>query len=285
MPADLHVHTTSSDGHMSGPRQVELAAAAGLTKIAIADHNAVSAVRGSQYVAARWGVEVIAGAELDANCRDLDCHIVGLFLDLDRPDFQKGLIAAQDAWREWAREVIAETGRAVGIPLRWEDLYFWGDVPTGGDIVNALQRAGYAGPMAQQGGFTYGPPEARFVPMPLSLPEVCDLVHRGGGAAILAHPFDKFISLAWTEPKDFHEFLDAGIDGWECWRGGYAPEKVDFLLRWADRLNLLPSGGSDHHGPYPPTSAKASRTAGGLDSVKVPDAAVEALRQRASTYR
>ena len=63
MPADLHVHTTSSDAKMSGPRQVELAAAAGLNALAITDHNAISAVPGAQFVAGRWGVEVIAGQD------------------------------------------------------------------------------------------------------------------------------------------------------------------------------------------------------------------------------
>jgi len=269
---------------MSGPRIVEIAASLGLTAIAITDHNAISAVPGAQWVAQRWGVEVIAGAELDANCRDLDCHIVGLFLDPERPEFQKGMIAAQDAWRDWARAVLEETSRAAGLRLGWGDLYFWGDAPTGGDIVQALRRAGYDGPIAQKGGFQYGPPDARYVPMPLSPADVCDLVHRGGGVAILAHPLDKFISTDFTSTEDFREFLNAGIDGWECWRKGYTREQTEFLLRWANRLGLLPSGGSDIHGPYPPESEKARVGLEGLGSVKVPDKAVEALRARAGQY-
>jgi len=282
LPADLHVHTTSSDGRMSGPRQVELAAAAGIGTIAIADHNAVSAVPGARFVGKRWGVEVIAGAELDANFHDLDMHIVGLFFDLERPDFQAGMIALQDRWRDWASEVLVEFDRATGIRVEWEDLYFWGDVPTGADLVHALQRYGYDGPLAHKGGWEYGPPEARFVPMPLAPRQVCDLIHRGGGAAILAHPTDKFISRRWTEPGDFHEILEMGIDGWECWRDGHNEEVTEFLLRWAQRLGMLPSGGSDYHGPYPPDHGKAPRP--GLMAA-VPDEVVEALRAKAGTYR
>jgi hypothetical protein len=285
LPADLHAHTTSSDGRMSGPRLVEIAAGVGLTAIAIADHNAVSAVPGAQFAAPRWGVEVIAGAELDANCRDLDCHIVGLFLDLERPEFQKGMIAAQNAWRDWARAVLEETSRAAGLRLGWQDMYFWGDEPTGGDIVEALRRAGYDGPVAQKGGFQYGPPDARYIPMPLSPADVCDLIHRGGGVAILAHALDKFVSTEFTRPEDFKEFLDAGIDGWECWRSGYGPEQTEYLLRWAERLGLLPSGGSDIHGPYAPGSEKARRGLEGLGQATVPDDAVEALRARAAEHK
>lgn len=285
MPADLHVHTTSSDGRMSGPRMVELSARAGLTAIAIADHNAISAIPGAQMAAGRWGVEVIAGVELDADYQGLDCHIVGLFVDLGRPDFLNGIIAAQDAWRDWARAVLQETSRAAGLTLSWEDLYFWGDVPTGGDIVAALRSAGYDGPMVKKGGFEYGPPDARYIRMPLSPAQVCDLVHRGGGVAILAHPLDKFVPRNLSGPQEIRDFLDAGIDGWECWRKGYNEEQTQFLLRWANRLGLLPSGGSDIHGPYAPGSEKARVGLEGLGQVLVPDEAVEALRSRADMYK
>jgi len=285
LPADLHVHTTSSDARMSGARIVEIAASVGLTTIAITDHNAVSAAPGAQFAAARWGIEVIAGAEIDANCRDLDCHIAGLFLDLARPAFQKGFIAMQNAWRGWAREVLAETSRAAGVNATWDDMYFWGDEPTGGDVLKALRRAGYEGPFAQKGGFTYGPPDARYIPMPLSPAQVCDLIHSGGGVAILAHPLDKFISMSYTREDDFREFLDAGIDGWECWRKGYNAEQAGFLLQWAERLGRLPSGGSDIHGPNPPESDEARRGLEGLGEVRVPDEAVQALRARAARYK
>ena len=288
MPADLHVHTTSSDARMSGPRQVELAAAAGLSALAITDHNAITAVPGAQLVAGRWGVEVIAGAELDANYHETDTHIVGLFLELDRPEFVEGFIALQDRFREWAREVLGEYHRATGIRVEWEDLYFAGDVPTGGDLVEALQRKGYDGPIANKGGWGYGPPEARFVPMPAAPQEVCDLVHRGGGVAILAHTVEKradgepkFVSLEWNDTSDFREVLDMGIDGWEVWRRAHTPEQIAFLLHWGEKLGLVFAGGSDEHGPYPPGSPRAGR--GGLAPL-VPDEAVEALRARAERY-
>jgi len=290
LAADLHVHTTSSDAAMSGARQVELAAAAGLTALAIADHNAISAVPGAQSVAERWGVEVIAGAELDCNYHDTDTHIVALFLDLERPDFIKGFIALQDRWRAWCLEVLEEYRRATGIEVPWDDLYFAGDVPVGGALVDALQRKGYHGPIATKGGWGYGPPQARFVPMPLSPGEVCDLVHLGGGVAVLAHTVEKnangepkFVSSKWTEPADFSEILEMGVDGWECWRGGHTPEEIEFILRWGDRLGLLPAGGSDSHGPYPPDTEEGRR--GGSLRPLVPDQAVEALRAKAESYR
>ena len=290
MPADLHVHTTSSHAAMSGARQVEFAAAAGLSALAITDHNAISAVPGAQLVAERWGGEVIAGAELDCSHHDTDTHIVGLFLELDRPEFIEGFIGLQERWREWCLEVLAEYRRATGIEVAWEDLYFAGDVPLGGTLLDALQRRGYEGPVVKKGGWDYGPPEARFVPMPASPQEVCDVVHLGGGVAVLAHTMERtdageprFVATDWTDPGDFREVLEMGVDGWECWRGGHTPAEIEFLLHWGDRLGLLPAGGSDFHGPFPPGSERAKR--GGSLLPLVPDEAVEALRAKAEAYR
>ena len=279
MPSDLHVHTTSSDARACGPRRVEQAAALGLRAIAITDHNAISAIPGARLVADHWGVEVIAGVELDADFRSTDTHIVGLFVDCDRPAFQSDMIKIQETWREWIREAMAEIGRAAGIPLEWDDLYFWGDVPTGGDIVEALKRKGYQGPIVEAGGFSYGPPNARYVPMPLSPEYLSEVVHRAGGVAILAHPWGKFIPGTFTQPSEFRHLLDMGIDGWECWRGGYTEEQTEYLLRWAERLGLLPSGGSDYHGPQPGAPLYP------FGAVTVPDDALEALRARAANYR
>ena len=279
MPADLHVHTTSSDGRMCPARRVEQAASVGLTAFAITDHNAISGIPSARMVAEHWGVEVIAGAELDSNFEDTRAHIVGLFLDLDRPDFQQDMIKVQEAWCDWVRETMVEVGQAAGVTVGWEDLYYWGDVPTSGDVHEALRQKGYQGPIVRVGGFPYGPPGAKYVPLPLSAEYVCDMVHRAGGVAILGHPWREFAPGTLTQPSEFQHLLDMGIDGWECWRGDYTPQQTEYLVRWANRLNLLPTGGSDSHGPRP------GRTLYPFGAITVPDGLLETIRARAETYR
>jgi hypothetical protein len=264
---------------MSGPRRVEQAASVGLTAIAITDHNAVSAIPSARFVAGRWGVEIIAGAELDSNWHNVCAHIVGLFLDLERPDLQRDMFRVQDAWREWIRETMAEIGKAAGVTLEWDNLYYWGDVPTRGDVHDALRAQGYEGPIVRMGGSPYGPPGARFVPLPLSADYVCDMVHRAGGIAILGHPWREFAPGTLSEASEFQPILEMGIDGWECWRGDYTPEQTDYLLHWAQRLNILPSGGSDYHGPRP------GHTLRPFGAITVPDDILEAMREKAKTYR
>ncbi len=275
MTADLHLHTTSSDGWESGARRVEQAAAVGLGAIAITDHNAISAIPGARQVAGHWGVEVIAGVELDCTLADLHTHIVGLFVDLDSPAFQADMLMVHESWRGWTREVMGIVGPAAGVDLQWRDLRFWGDVPTGGDVTQALRRKGYTGPIG-----LYGPPGCpdRVLP-PLSATEVCDLIHRAGGVAVLAHPW-KHVGLGeWTEPAQFAHIPAAGLDAWECWRHGHTEEQTGWLLSWAERLKLLPSGGSDYHGPKP------EETTSHFGRVWVEEPAVEALRAKAAEYR
>jgi len=276
VPGDLHLHTTSSDGRMCGPRRVEQAAAVGLGAIAITDHNAISAIPSARLVADYWGVEVIAGAELDCDCRGIHTHIVGLFVDIEKPEFQRDMLAAQEAWRGWVREVMAEAAQVARIALEWDDLYYWGDVPTGGDITTALRSKGYEGALDMT---VYGPPGTRAVPLPLSAAHICDMIHRAGGVAVLGHPWRPFAIGTLAEPTQFKHILDTGIDGWECWRGDYEPEWIECLLAWAKRLDLLPSGGADYHGP------KVGDNLYPFGAVLVPDDALEALRERAERYR
>ena len=275
MPADLHLHTTASDGCAAGARRVEQAASLGLQAIAITDHNAISAIPGARLAAGRWGVEVIAGVELDSDLQGVLTHIVGLFLDLERPDFQREMLAAQDAWRGWIRAGMAELTRDTGIALAWEDLCFTGDVPTGGDVLAALHRKGHQGlPVS------WGDPGTPQVPLPLAAREVCELIHRAGGVAILAHPWKHLAGGTLAEPREFQPVLATGVDGWECWRHGHTPEQTEYLLRWVRHFGLLPSGGSDYHGPKQPGEPLPP-----FGVTMVPDEAVEALRERAEGYQ
>jgi len=273
MPSDLHVHTTSSDGLMSGPRVVETAAARGLRAVAITDHNAISAVPGAQYAAARWGVEVVPGAELDCDLQGALTHVVGLFLEVGDPAFQRDFIALQDAWRQWIRDGMEELAGTTGIRLAWEDVDFSGDVPVGGDVLTALHRAGHEGPPV-----SWGDPGTPTVALPYSMRQVCDLIHRGGGVAILAHPWKHIGAGSLTSEAEFAFLRETGVDGWECWRLGHTPEQTEYLLGWGRRLGLLPSGGSDYHKPRPWAEAK-------LGHATVPDEAMEALRAKAGEYK
>src|SRR5438477_10616426 len=81
--ADLHTHTTHSDGLYTPAQVVELARRSGLAAVAVTDHDALGGVAVAREAAANAGVEVVAGVEITAEYRGRELHLLGYFF---RPD-------------------------------------------------------------------------------------------------------------------------------------------------------------------------------------------------------
>ena len=113
--ADLHVHTTHSDGACSPCEVVVAAARVGLSALAITDHDTVSALAVARPEAQHWGVELVAGVELTCGHRGRELHILGYFIREDDPD----LAAAMDALRAGrVHRFEAMAGRLRDLGLR-----------------------------------------------------------------------------------------------------------------------------------------------------------------------
>jgi len=114
--ADLHVHTTHSDGLCSPCEVVIAAAGAGLAALAISDHDTVSALAIARPEAARLGLELVAGAELTCELNGREVHLLGHFLG----DDDRSLLAAL-GWLRAGRgprlQAMAEKLRDHGLVL------------------------------------------------------------------------------------------------------------------------------------------------------------------------
>jgi predicted metal-dependent phosphoesterase TrpH len=122
--ADLHVHTTHSDGACSPGEVVRAAAGVGLAALAITDHDTLSGLAVARPEARRLGVELVGGIELTAEFRGREVHILGHFVRDDDP----ALAATSAALR------AARSDRLRGIVGRLEELGLTVDLP-------ALERA------------------------------------------------------------------------------------------------------------------------------------------------
>ena len=80
---DLHVHSNASDGTLSPEQVVRLAHEAGLSAIALTDHDTTAGVAGAAEAGAELGLEVVPGIEVSSSFRDHEIHILGLFVDTD----------------------------------------------------------------------------------------------------------------------------------------------------------------------------------------------------------
>ncbi|MFO0954782.1 MAG: PHP domain-containing protein, partial [Isosphaeraceae bacterium] len=116
--ADLHVHTTHSDGFCSPCEVVVAAARANLAAVAVTDHDTVSGVAIARDEAARWGVELIAGVEWTAEFQGREVHILGHFLRDDDPAVTAASTRMRQARAERLRAMaarLAESGLSVDL--------------------------------------------------------------------------------------------------------------------------------------------------------------------------
>jgi predicted metal-dependent phosphoesterase TrpH len=241
--ADLHIHTTHSDGSCSPGEVVHAAANLGLAALAITDHDTTGALPSARIEAARRGVELIAGVEITCEFEGREVHILGHFFREDDPD----LVSALDRLRRARAERFAgmvERLRELG--YRWDRSSFptppCGSSPGRGNLADWLVRSRQA-PSRRELFRTILADTG-----PVALPKVrlawdlaVGLVRRAGGAASLAHPPLGLNAAALTR------MIEKGLVGMEVAGPGWARNRRASLRAQADRLGLVPIAGSDFH--------------------------------------
>jgi predicted metal-dependent phosphoesterase TrpH len=270
--ADLHVHTTHSDGVCSPCEVVIAARCVRLSALAITDHDTLSALAVARPEAARLGVELIAGVELTAvDDRGREIHILGHFIRDDDPALRAATDALRAARASRLRAMVdrlAALGLSIDLPalarafpratLGRRHLAEW--------LARTHQVASPREAFARYLG-DGGPAE---VPKPrLPWTEAITLIRGAGGVAGLAHPaYDLGETALRTLAEGGLAALEVAGPGVNSRRGGR-------LRAWADRFDLVPIAGSDFHAPDRPGRWVGSTTTAGPD--------LERLRARAGS--
>jgi len=240
---DLHMHSTASDGAVP-PRDLAIAAAAaGLTAIALTDHDTVDGVADARQAGDERGIEVIAGVELSAFEDDRETHLLGLHLS-DLAAIEASLATFRSARRIRAERIVAVLND-LGVPVTLDAVM--AEAGTGAigrpHIARALIAGGWARDSREAFDRYLGFRKPAFVPKhTLGLADAIRLVHAAGGIAILAHPGGTGMR-AWLET-----LAALGLDGVEVRHPGHSAEDIARLGALSDHLDLVPSGGSDWHG-------------------------------------
>lgn len=247
MRADLHVHTSCSDGTLPPGAVAVAAGRAGLDVIAITDHDTVAGLAGAAAAVADHGPVVLAGIELSASWEGVDLHVLGYGFEAEHPAMRRWAerLAAQRRRRAAA---IVERLNALGVPLELADVR----TPEGNAMVGrphiaaALVRRGFASTIQE----TFARWLADGAPAHVGSfgPDVSyaiETVHEAGGLAVWAHP----------APEDARRVADLaalGLDGVEAYRPAVAGSDAARLRQAAEENGLFVSGGSDWHGGEPP---------------------------------
>ena len=268
---DLHSHTTASDGTLPPEEVVRLGRAAGLSALAVTDHDTVAAVPAALEAGARVGITVIPGVELSAQGPAGEVHILGYGMDLAAPPLEAALQWARQERENRNREMLARL-RAVGVDLTWAQLRRAHPGTLGRPhFADALVRRGLCADVADAFARYLSPGRPCYVPrryLPLS--QAVDAIRASGGAAVLAHPL-KYRGMA-VEDLVAH-CARAGIAGLECYYTGYSPAETERLLALAKAHGLIPTGGSDFHGDHKP----AIRLGVGTGTLRVPETVLDGL--------
>ncbi len=266
--ADLHLHTHYSDGADSPQRVVELAKEAGLSAIAITDHDILDGYPEAAAAAQAAGLELIPGLEMSASEVGREVHMLGFFIDAGHAGFQQQL--AEQRTRRMARihEMVVRL-QQLGLAVTPEDVFsqakHQGAIGRP-HVAQALLKRGYVSTMREAFDRYIGNDGPAYVPGSPLGPEVAiRAIREAGGIPVLAHPIylkdDAFIE----------QLVHDGLVGLEVYHSGHPPEAVQRYEQLADRLGLLKTGGSDYHG--------TSKEGAPIGSMRVPYALVEALKQ------
>lgn len=244
---DLHLHTTASDGRCSPLELVEQAAAAGLTVMAVTDHDTTAAVDDVRTHAAERGIEAIPGIEVTAVDEGRDIHVLGYFLNPSNPTLIK-FLADQRRTRVDRVKAIADRLRELGMSIDLTAALADVDVESGRaigrpQVARAMMDAGYVASTREAFDVWLGRDQPAFVPRSGPSPETVILtIQRAGGVASLAHPGRTAIDAR------IPEFRDAGLDAIEAYHSDHDAAAIDRYRRLADDLGLMMTGGSDYHG-------------------------------------
>jgi hypothetical protein len=267
--ADLHLHTSFSDGVFSPRELIDRVRLAGLNTIAITDHDHTGALEQASALGKQAGIEVIAGVELSTSVGEQDIHILGYFFDAGNPDLQKHLVIFREERLKRAERIV-EKLNDLHIPLSLEAVLDRAGAGAVGrpHIASALVDEGLTGTYHEAFlkyiGFGKPAYEKKYLVTPR---EAITMIARAGGLSFLAHPgrtVDEALLL---------ELIAAGIDGIEVVHPSHTPERLAYYAGIVNEYYLLSSGGSDFHGGR-------RNDDDALGRFVVPTRAVEMMRRR-----
>lgn len=251
MNADLHCHSTVSDGTLAPETLAARAKGNGVELWALTDHDEVGGQQRARDAALALGMDYLSGAEISVTFADTTVHIVGLGFDADDATLKAGLARTRGGRRERALEMSAGLAR-VGIHDAYDGaLEYVGnpDLISRTHFARHLVDTGVCSDISEvfRKYLTEGRPG--FVPHRwATLHDAVHWITGAGGIAVIAHPA-RYKFSANAEYALFTEFKAHGGRGVEVVTGSHSAAEA---VRYADtalEFDLLASRGSDFHSP------------------------------------
>ncbi|MFX1672117.1 PHP domain-containing protein [Paraburkholderia sp. A2WS-5] len=251
MNADLHCHSTVSDGQLAPAAVAQLAQAGGVALWALTDHDELGGQREARAAAEALGMRYLNGVEISVTWASRTVHIVGLHVDPECAALVDGLARTRDG-RAARAEAIGERLEALGIPDAYEGALQYVSNP------DLISRTHFARFLVESGRAQHtqdafsrwlGEGKPGYVAHRWAkLADAVAWIKAAGGEAVVAHPGRYHYTLLEFDTF-FGEFIDLGGKAIEVVTGSHTPDQYGEYAAVARRFGFEASRGSDFHAP------------------------------------
>ena len=252
---DLHAHSTASDGTLAPRDVVRAASQAGLTAIALTDHDTIAGIADAADEARLLGIDFLPGIEISCEYpRPGTLHMLGYGIRPGDPTLAR-MTANLVAGRNERNDKMITLLREQGVPITLEMV----KAVAGGDVIGrphfarVLMDLGVVSNNAQAFGRYLGSGGSAYVDKErLSAKRAIGMIHAAGGIACLAHPTQLRKENSAQVRQEIKNLADFGLDAVEVIHSDHRDSVVAELTEIADDYGLLKTGGSDFHGSNKP---------------------------------
>jgi predicted metal-dependent phosphoesterase TrpH len=248
---DLHTHSTASDGTLPPRELVRAAVEAGLTGLALTDHDTVAGCADARAEADKLGIDFICGVEISCEYpRPGTMHLLGYGVDPNSPvlhDLTRRLIQGRN---ERNVKIVAAL-RQQGVAITLDEVL---QQAAGGTVgrphfAAILIRKGYVASVPEAFKKYLGQGSATYIDKETVSPQrAIEMVREAGGVPVLAHPVQLKKENFGQLENTVKELADYGLMGIETIHSDHREILIQELFDLAKRYNLIPTGGSDFHG-------------------------------------
>jgi hypothetical protein len=246
---DLHTHSNRSDGTFEPAEVVRRAAEIGLEVVALTDHDTTEGLEEAVAAGVELGVEVVPGVELSAEYEATSIHVLCYWPDVENRELQAELQRLRDD-RLRRGEMMVEKLNGLGLPVSFDRVK---QIAGTGNIVRphvaqAMVEAGIVDSEKEAFDLYIGDGKPAHVGKHALDPvDAVWLILDAGGLCVLAHPG------MWGDQTSVPEELiermaQAGMHGLEVNHTDHDDSQRMHYRQLAERLDLIPTGGSDCHG-------------------------------------
>lgn len=242
--ADLHIHTTCSDGKLTPEEAVLMASKKKLKALSITDHDTFKGYHLAKEKAIELGIDLIPGVEITSTFRSRECHLLAYYFEPESEFFKNFVLKQRYSRKNRIKGIIDKLVKS-GIDINYDEVWALANGANIGrpHVAEILIDKGYVSSIQEAFKRYLSEEQLKGIDNEYpSIQEAIGVVKSVGGAAMLAHP-GRFYST-----EEVEELIDYGLDGLECIHPSHDWKTQLRYAELCEKRSLLKCGGSDYHG-------------------------------------